>query len=225
MEVEKEHRLREMAGHEAGSTSELKAALEARLQQRYAGGRGVNTSFSTAATQTIRRQRPNRPEVFAMDVDDDDDDNMDVDSDNELNTDLTVAINKQEENAANKKSKIVQNVAQDLSHNVPQLLPFLLSSTLSSAMFAAPSSTPGAASSSSSTVQNMIVAIPDGVKRGKGRSSKKPPTIPMIVDNEEDGQKRSPSDNDDNSGKPKKTQRKGGDPSFTKKENCPACSD
>ena len=94
VEVEKEHRLREMAGHEAGSTAELKAALEASLQQRHASGRGVNTSFSTAATEAIRRLRPNRPEEFAMDVDDDDDDddNMDVDSDNELNTDLTVAV-------------------------------------------------------------------------------------------------------------------------------------
>ena len=64
----------------------------------------------------------------------------------------------------------------------------------------------------------MIVAIPDGVKRGKGRASKKTLTMPMIVDKEGDGQKRAPSDNDDNSSKTKKTQRKGGDSSFTKKK-------
>ncbi len=64
MEVEKEHRLREMAGHKAGSTAELKAALKASLQQRYASGRGVNTSFSTAATQAIKRRSPNPPQGY-----------------------------------------------------------------------------------------------------------------------------------------------------------------
>ena len=135
---------------------------------------------------------------------------MDVDA-------VSSAINKQEENVANKKSNIVKNVAQYLGYAVPQSTPFLFPSSSSSASTAAPSSSAGAASSSSSTVQNMIVARPDVVKRGKGRPRKQPPTMPMIVDKEGDGQKRASSDNDDNSSKPKKTQRKGEDSSKPKK--------
>ncbi len=156
-EQQKEHIIREMAGHKAGSTAEIRAAAKARLQQRYPSG-GINTA------------RPNRPEVFDLTVGD----NMDVDDDNELKTDVTVAINKQEENVTNKKSKIAKNAAQNLGNVVPQSTPLLFPSSSSSASTVAPSSSPAGAassssaggassSSSSSAVQNMIVIGPMGL--------------------------------------------------------------
>ncbi len=116
---------------------------------------------------------------------------------------MSAAINKQEENVANKKSKIVKIVAHDLGYEVPQSAPLLFSSSSSSASTAAPSSSAGAASSSS-TVQNMIVDRRDGVKR----------------DNDSKDDSR---DNDENSSKTNKLPRKttngkGADSSFTKKE-------
>ena len=63
-EIEKEHTIREMAGHKAGSTAEITAAAIARMQQRQASG-GTNTD------QPKRRGAMNRPEVFDMTVDDD----------------------------------------------------------------------------------------------------------------------------------------------------------
>ena len=93
------------------------------------------------------------------------------------NMDVDAAINKQEENVANKKSKIEENTAQDLGHAVPQNTPFFPSSSSSSASTAAPSSSAGAASSSLSTVQNMIVDRPDGVKRNNDHNSSKPKKV------------------------------------------------
>ncbi len=89
-EIEKEHTIREMAGHTAGSTAEIKAAAIARMQQRHECG-GTNTA------QPKRRGGMNRPEVFDMTVDDDN-----------FNADGTDAINKQEANIMNKKKKLIE---------------------------------------------------------------------------------------------------------------------
>ena len=188
-----------MAGPSTGSAAEVRAASRKRIPVRYPSGRLF---------------KPNRPEEFAMDVDDDDNSKKADDDEISIMYDMDVdavssAINKQEENVANKKIKIAKNAAQNLGYVVPQSIPFLFpsssSSSSSSSSTVAPSSSPAGsassssagAASSSSTPQNMIVDRPDGVKR----------------------------DNDDDSSKPKKSQRKGGDLSFTKKRKSTTCFD
>ena len=105
VEVEKDYRLREMAGPSTGSGAEIRSASIKRVRARYPSGR-----FNTTP--------PIGPEEYAMDVDDDNELNL------IYNVDVDAAINKQEENVANKKSKILENAAQDLSHNVPQMVHF-----------------------------------------------------------------------------------------------------
>ena len=128
-EIEKEHTIREMAGHTAGSTAEIKAAAIARMQQRHASG-GTNTA------QPKRRGAMKCPEVFDMAVDDDDD----------FKTDVTDAINKQEANVMNKENKIKNLVEQNLGHEVPQPIPYLL--TAQPASSSSSSARPASSSSS-----------------------------------------------------------------------------
>ena len=179
MEVEKEHILRRTAGPSTGAAADVRAATRKTITARHPSGK------------IIRTVTPGEPPVIPMDVDDDDEINI------IYNMDVDAAINKQEENESDKKSKIAKIAAQNLGYVVPQSTPFLFpSSSSSSASTVAPSSTPAGvasssgAGSSSSAPQNMVVDRPDGVKR----------------------------DNDDDSSNVKKSQRKGRDSSFTKKE-------
>ena len=198
MEVEKEHKIREMAGPSTGAAADVRATTRKRA-----------VSFTEQPVGPgYRLRKPPRPEVFHMDVDEDDD-NSKKTHDEELNiiynmgggsasyesnplayalssiTSVDDALNEVariEKEAEDRKRNIQQQVAQNLATEVPQSIPVLF-----------PQSSSTGAASSSTTPQNMAVDRSDGVKR----------------------------DNDDDSSKPKKTQRKGGGPSLTKKEkNC-----
>ena len=196
MEVEKEHKIREMAGPSTGSAADVRATKSKRVFAEQPGGPGFH------------RYKPPRPEVFSMNVDDNDDNskkthddeldiiyNMDVNPTSYESNPLLYALNsimplneviaeidRIEKEGEDRKKNIQQFMARNLGNVVPQSVPILF-----------PSSSSAGAASSSTTPQNMIVDKPDGVKR----------------------------DNEDDSSKPKTTQRKSGGPSLTKKEKAP----